>query len=51
MTTDKIEVKFPNFNDKFYDTELDENVVNKIVQQHLHREGFKESAKTFAEET
>ena len=38
----KIDVKHKNFNEKFYqNVELDKNVVNQIVQQHLHREGYK----------
>ena len=48
----RIEVKHSNFNEKFYpDVDLDEKVVNQIVQHHLHREGFKLSAKQFQEET
>ena len=49
---DRIEVKFPEFNDKFVeDVELDHSVVDQAILSHLYREGLKDSAKTFMEET
>ena len=49
---DKIEVKYPDFDQKFVkDVELDKKVVNQIVMQHLFKEGLKETASTFLAES
>ena len=49
---DRIEVKFPEFNDKFVeDVELDQSIVDQAIISHLYREGLKDSARIFSEET
>lgn len=49
---DRIEVKFPEIEDKFVeDVELDKAVVDQAIITHLYREGHKDSASIFVKES